>query len=550
MIRAAIYARFSSDLQNDRSIDDQIALCREVCGREGMSVVSTFEDRAISGSSALNRPGFIAMMRAAEARAFDVVVAEDVDRISRDQGDWHAARKRLDFLGIAIHTATGKVGKLDGALRALMGEMFLENLVVHVRRGMDGVVRSGRHAGGRAYGYRPVPGKAGELAIVDAEADVVRSIFADYVAGKSPRDIAGALNAAGIAPPRGNVWNASTINGNLQRGAGILLNEIYAGRIVWNKVRMVKDPATGKRISRANPKAQHRTAEAPHLRIIADDIWQAAQRRKAATTGHRTGGGKTRRLLSGLLRCGACGGGMVSMGERHGTARLQCSNHRESGVCSNGRKVKREDVERLALGGLKRELMNPVALTEYVRTYNDERRKLARTAGGTRKKLERRIGEIDREHKRMIELFKSGAAGAPLIPAFNGLQTEREALEAQLAALDRSDQVVALHPAAIDRYRDAIEHLAALLPKDELGANSEFVETLRGLVAAVIVHAPPGSTALEVEIRGRLEELLKAPTFMRRSGGGDLVVAGDRYRRTPPASGPVFTLRGAVQQPS
>jgi site-specific DNA recombinase len=68
-------------------------------------------------------------MRAAEALRFDVIVAEDVDRISRDQGDWHTARKRLDFLGIAIHTASGKVGKLDGALRALMGEMFLENLV-------------------------------------------------------------------------------------------------------------------------------------------------------------------------------------------------------------------------------------------------------------------------------------------------------------------------------------------------------------------------------------------------------------------------------------
>jgi site-specific DNA recombinase len=138
MIRAAIYARFSSDLQSDRSVEDQITLCREVCAREGMAVVSTFEDRAVSGASAVNRPGFRAMMQAAEARMFDCLVAEDVDRISRDQGDWHAARKRLDFLGITIHTAGGKVGKLDGALRALMGEMFIENLALHTRRGMDG----------------------------------------------------------------------------------------------------------------------------------------------------------------------------------------------------------------------------------------------------------------------------------------------------------------------------------------------------------------------------------------------------------------------------
>jgi site-specific DNA recombinase len=71
MIRAAIYARFSSDRQKDRSIDDQIALCRDLCARESMAVISTFEDRAISGAGAINRPGFQALMRAAEARSVD-----------------------------------------------------------------------------------------------------------------------------------------------------------------------------------------------------------------------------------------------------------------------------------------------------------------------------------------------------------------------------------------------------------------------------------------------------------------------------------------------
>jgi site-specific DNA recombinase len=95
MIRAAIYARFSSDLQNLKSVEDQIAFCREVAIREGFAVAMTFEDHAVSATS--ERPGFDAMMRAAEARLFDVIVAEDMDRIFRDQADYHAARKRLDF---------------------------------------------------------------------------------------------------------------------------------------------------------------------------------------------------------------------------------------------------------------------------------------------------------------------------------------------------------------------------------------------------------------------------------------------------------------------
>lgn len=159
MIRAAIYARFSSDRQNDKSVDDQIASCRELCAREGFAVVQVFSDRETSGAFTVNRQGFQALMRAAELKAFEIIVAEDMDRVFRSQADYHNARRRLDFLGIGLHTITGQVGEMDGALRALMGEHFLKNLAVHTRRGLEAVVRSGRNAGGRAYGYRPVPGK-------------------------------------------------------------------------------------------------------------------------------------------------------------------------------------------------------------------------------------------------------------------------------------------------------------------------------------------------------------------------------------------------------
>jgi site-specific DNA recombinase len=82
---------------------------------------------------------------------------------------------------------------------------------------MAGVVRDGRHAGGRAYGYRAVLGHPGRLEIVEEEASIVRRIFAAYATGRPPRDIAHDLNREGVRPPRGQRWNASTINGNPQR---------------------------------------------------------------------------------------------------------------------------------------------------------------------------------------------------------------------------------------------------------------------------------------------------------------------------------------------
>jgi hypothetical protein len=82
-----------------------------------------------------------------------------------------------------------------------------------VRRGLAGRVGQGLNAGGRAYGYAPVAGEKGKRTIIEAEAEIVRRIFDEYLAGRTPREIARDLNDEGILPPRGRLWNASTING-------------------------------------------------------------------------------------------------------------------------------------------------------------------------------------------------------------------------------------------------------------------------------------------------------------------------------------------------
>lgn len=541
MKRAAIYARFSSDLQRDKSIDDQIEMCREIAAREGAAVELIFEDRAISGASTVNRPGFRDMMKAAEKGGFDILIAEDIDRISRDQADYHNARKRLDFCGVKIITASGTISKMDGALRALMGEMFLENLAIHTRRGLEGVIRDGRHAGGRAYGYRAVPGQPGELEIIADEAEIVRGIFADYVAGSTPRQIATRLNERRIKPPRGKSWNASTINGNAGRGGGILLNEIYVGRIVWNKVRMIKDPATGKRLSKPNPKEQHRVAAAEHLRIVADDVWQEAQERKTSRAklfrDDTARGPKARRVFSGLLRCGSCGGSISSSGkDRHGSIRVQCSASRESGTCDNRRSIRLSEIERVALDGLRKNLMHPVALAEFAEVYNAERKRLARANANDLGKLQRRKGEIDREIERAIDaIVKFGVDPSTLRGRISELEAERATLAEKISAAEQTAPIITLHPAALRAYRDDVIALAEILTPNQSEINSELFMRVRRLVSAITVHAEPNETGFEIEITGRLGELTDMPSFPERSGLGDRVVA--REGLEPPTPG-------------
>ncbi|MGY3149612.1 site-specific DNA recombinase [Bradyrhizobium sp. USDA 3397] len=548
MNRCVIYARFSSDRQKDRSIDDQIALCRDLCTREGMAVISTFEDRAISGAGAINRPGFQALMRAAEAGLFDVIVAEDMDRLFRDQADYHTTRKHLDHLGIAIHTASGKVGKLDGALRALMSEMYVENLVLHTRRGLEGVIRDGRHAGGRAYGYRAVPSKPGELEIVEDEAEIVREIFARYIAGETPRAIAHDLNSRKVRAPRGQLWNASTINGNVSRGGGLILNSLYGGFITWNRVKMVKDPVTRKRLSRPNPKDQHKVVEAPHLRIIDDATWKAAQaikinRRHNAMPATVQKARAPKRVFSGLIRCGCCGGGMASIGADRKGVRLQCTTHRESGSCPNSRRVYLDEIEALAIKGLRQHLAHPEVIAEFVDAYNAERKRLKKEASTERTRIERRLGEIEREIKRIVDFIVKGMATDALIPRMNELEADRKALAARLEETNEADTVIALHPKAIDRYKRAVREL-----DDELkrGSPIEFA-TIRELVTAIIVHASPSrpggagtkanaedDRSVRIDIKGRLAALCGNPALfpnMAMSGGS--LVAGERYRFSP-----------------
>jgi len=149
-------------------------------------------------------------------------------------------------------------------------------------------VREGRSGGGLCFGYdvvrehdaRGEPIHGGR-AINDSEAAVVRGIFAEFAAGKSPRRIAIDLNREHSPGPRGGEWDASTINGNVARGTGILNNELYIGRIVWNRLRYSKDPETGKRISRLNEPDCWIVQEVPELRIVHQDLWYCGQRAAA-----------------------------------------------------------------------------------------------------------------------------------------------------------------------------------------------------------------------------------------------------------------------------
>ncbi len=231
------------------------------------------------------RPGLQALLRDARAGRFDVVIAEALDRLSRSQADIAGIHERLSYLSVTIETrAEGQISELHIGLKGTMNALFLKDLAQKTHRGLEGRVRDGKSAGGRAYGYRSVVRFApdgtpirGDLVVDDAKAEVIRRVFRDYAAGMSPRTIAARLNKEGVPGPRCSAWGASTIYGNPKRGTGLLNNELNIAQREWNRQRFVKDPETGKRQARPNDEAALITTEAPELRIMDQELWEAVR---------------------------------------------------------------------------------------------------------------------------------------------------------------------------------------------------------------------------------------------------------------------------------
>lgn len=523
MARVALYARYSSDNQSESSIDDQFRLCRLQAIHERWEVAGTYHDAAISGASTILRTGIQQLVRDAQRGLFEVVLAEALDRISRDQADVASLFKHLRFAGVRIVTlAEGEISELHVGLKGTMNALFLKDLAMKTHRGLRGRVEKGKAGGGLCYGYRVVKKTdssgepiRGDREIVPEEAEVIRRIFREFASGKSPKAIAVDLNKDGIPGPLGRAWGDTSIRGHACRGTGILNNELYAGVLVWNRQRFIKDPSTGKRVSRPNPESEWIRIEVAHLRIADDDLWQAAKARQqqiavlfeTTTTGVREARAKrlhaARRpasLLSGLLSCGCCGGkyGLI-LRDRFG-----CLNHHRRGTCNNNRTIVRARIEERVLSGLKDRLVSAESVAEAVRAYAEEMNRLNRERRAQAEADRKALEKIERAIAGIIAAIEDGMYQPVMKARTEELERQKAEIMGRMAEA-RAD-VPDVHPNIANIYRIRVVAFTEML-NDPVGGR-EAAEALRSLVGEVILS--PGSKRGEViaELRGELIGIL------------------------------------------
>jgi len=541
MTRVALYARYSSDNQRAASIEDQFRLCRERAEREGWKIVGSYHDAAISGASVILRPGVQALLQDAQRGAFDLVLAEALDRVSRDQADVATLFKHLRFAGVEIVTlAEGDISELHVGLKGTMNALFLKDLAAKTHRGIRGRVEKGKSGGGLSYGYDVVKRTdregepvRGERTINEEQAEIVRRIFRAFAAGISPRAIARRLNDEGIPGPAGALWTDSTLRGHAKRGTGLINNELYIGKLVWNRLRYLKDPSTGKRVSRINPPEAWITTDVPELRIVDDKLWQAVKARqgelavkyanvieatRAAHANRLNGTHRPRSLLSGLLVCGCCGGPYALRGQ----GRYACSNHVMNGSCANSRTIAREALEARMLAGLKDRLMAPEIAAEAMRAYAEETNRLNRERRSSGASDRKALADIEKKLKEIVAAIEDGGYTRALMDRLRELEAKQDELTERLsrAPADIPD----IHPNVAGIYRRKVERLSEALQRPQ--ERDEAAEAIRALIERITLTPGPKRGEIDATLHGDLGTILEWTARTGRKNKTDTPYSG------------------------
>lgn len=496
MKNAVIYARYSSQGQNEQSIEGQIRICTEYAESNGFSVVKIYTDRARTGTND-SRPDFQRMIKDAASGKFEFVIVYMFDRFARNRRDSIMYKEMLkQEHGIRVISATQPISDDEGGE---FYEMFLEwndekyskRLSKRVRNGLDMSVENGTFCGGHlVYGYKlrqePIAGKRRKFTkyveIDEEQAEVIRYIFTEYDKGVDKKDIAAELNARGTRY-EGKPFKGRTFDKWLN-------NQKYTGEFTFG----------GRLCTNTYPA------------IIDKDLFERVQKRLAANR-YFAGGTATARvpyLLTGKAFCAHCNAAIISDG---GTSRTGQQHHyyvckgRKKGVCEK----RRDDKDTLELfvtqivyDFLSDEKNAKVAVKDTLAYYD------RRTGIDNIKSLESKIAKVQKDIDEMTTAFieaKNALLRANIEKRMNDYQKLVEDLQSQKKQLERERG---------KQYteKDLLEFIADLLKGDP--ADKEYQkELIDNLVIKVFVgdgyvsaHIKLGNATEVADIR--LEEVKKA----------------------------------------
>lgn len=422
MTRAAIYTRVSTDRQEAEgtSLDSQLERCQAYAAAQGYEVVGHYTD-TFTGSSYRNRSSQTALRTLLHAGAVDVVLCYAFDRLSRNQAHLHILIDEIEHHGArpeaVIETLEDSaVGRLMLSVRAFVAEVEREKIIERTSRGRRTRVETGKYLPGwkQPYGYVFSEDRT-KLEVNEAEALIVRRIYADYLSGGTLRGIARQLTAEGVPTPAqarsGNpCWELTAVRSILKRTTYIGIVKSHHGEIELTDV-------------------------APPLIDRAD--FEAVQRRMPANRQHATRNARfpegVALLRAGFVVCGLCGATMmVTKGQPAGKYDYQC-RATITGQCSR-HSMRTAKLDAAVWEQLRAWMLDdePLERTKASRHVTDPSLDLAQ--------LDRSMAQLERQRDNLIRtigLTDDADSSAALIAQLDTVSKQRRALEAERGTVER-----------------------------------------------------------------------------------------------------------------
>ena len=402
-----IYARFSSNSQNEQSIEGQLKVCYEFAERNGYKVIGEYIDRALTGTTD-NRPEFQRMIADSAKRQFSAILVYQLDRFARNSYDSATYKAKLKKNGVKVLSARENIsddasGVLMEAVLEGMAEYYSVELSQKVKRGLELNAQKCLYTGsGVPLGYKIVDKR---FAIDEETAPIVRRIFEMYLAGKTMADIIRYLNENGIKTSRGNPYNKNSIR-------LILTNNRYAGVYRYSEIEV----------------------QGGVPRIVDDDTFEQAQilMEKNKKAPARAKAIEDFYLLTTKLYCGHCKSAMTGISGTSHTGAFhqyyQCVTAKRKG-CQK-KTVRKAYIEDLVVNETVAKL-TPEYIDYIARSVEARCEKERNTAD--LKRLTKLIKENETATANLIKALEAGKAVDVISAQIEKRQLEKVDLEAQLA---------------------------------------------------------------------------------------------------------------------
>ena len=211
---------------------------------------------------------------------------------------------------------------------------------------------------------------------------------------------------------------------------------------------------------------------------------------------------RPRHLLSGLGKCGVCGGSwIITRGDYFG-----CSSVIDANACTNRRLIRKDEYERRVIDDLREQMLAPDVEAAYLDEYRREHNHRTREAASERRRLEKSQAEMSRRIDRLVAAIADGAGEfGEIREALANAKAEKAEATRALAALEALPQIT-LHPGLARQYRQAIEQLDRELADET--TRTMAGPRLRKLIARILVSPSEGRRGVDLEVVRHIDEVL------------------------------------------